>query len=80
MLIHRLSNPLLYLCCVCGTIAFSVLVIGLKPEYLYVYLPLLIVIGIGAAFRLETLVKALWMFLFERPRREQQTHRRVESA
>lgn len=42
-------------------IAFSVLVAGLQPELLYIYLPLLIDLGIAAAYGLESLVKALWV-------------------
>jgi len=51
---------LLYLCCVGGMVSFSVLVVGLQPELLYIYLPLLIVIGIAAAACLESLVEVSW--------------------
>lgn len=44
-------------------VAFSVRVVGLQTEKLYISLPVLIVIGIAAAFSLELFMKVSWTFM-----------------
>jgi len=62
-------------------VAFSVLIVGLQPELLYIYLPFIIVVGVAVAFGLKTLVGELWVSVksffnfassFELPWRERQ--------